>query len=785
MADDHANFVARAVYADPELQRHFPTHPRLNSGVQAVPFGRDGVLLLGGESDVVMHGAGLRHLLNDLLPLLNGEREAERIAEDLGRPVADVETLLGNLFFNGLLEDGPAFGLSSQSPTLEFLGQFCDATRLNRNRYLAFDRLCRATFALLGPDDVVHGVAGDLRETGAEALVCQKADDMPAGGAFCIGFHTKEGEDAVGSFFDLAYRRGNDALYVGFGHDEWQLGPLQIAGHSLQYGDWKEQAATLGQARRASRVAVALATQHAVCVAAGVTSASLLDRFTRFGGGRTTTRTLERITSATKEGRDIFAYLSAVAQPPSRFLPPKSYQLHYQEANVRLSAEPLPRLTGCVSVPLPRDGDPIPTDRKSFGVRLLGRILRTAFGYRGGPRSQERVAPTGGNLSSPVAFLVVREVEGVAPGIYRYNGRTHALEKMAGALDIPTRILERMGTAQVYVITFGDLVRVRSKYGAYALSVVGYDSGVAMQYVRSVCSVVGLPQRELPFVDGGLLSACLGLPQLDASLVFVEALALGRTMSSAEGPQLERLVRQVSTTRGPVTLKNEAAKVWNVEGPRQDSGFYRDLKGLSNAIMGRRSVRTFGTDPVPLRRLLTVCDVALAHFDARLAALDSALAARLYVVVGEVVEETAPGIYRVERTASGRVELRAECQLEGQSDVTRLVNQHNVGQAPVLLVPVVAIVDVIERLGPRGFMLVLAIAGAVIAQAWLDAIATGLVGLAYGGLVESELRVRTPSLDRSGLALLTLALGCPDSRPGGRKRSSGLLPQSGRRPRVE
>lgn len=74
---------------------------------------------------------------------------------------------------------------------------------------------------------------------------------------------------------------------------------------------------------------------------------------------------------------------------------------------------------------------------RPLSVSDLAVVLRYVFGYHGYARlfgeitTLKRTSPSAGGFHSVEAYLLLLRVEGVAPGLYRYDGRDHALEELA------------------------------------------------------------------------------------------------------------------------------------------------------------------------------------------------------------------------------------------------------------------------------------------------------------------------------------------------------------------
>ena len=71
----------------------------------------------------------------------------------------------------------------------------------------------------------------------------------------------------------------------------------------------------------------------------------------------------------------------------------------------------------------------------------LATLLRWVWGAHGTLRlagadlGLRRTSPSGGSLHPIEVYPLVRRVEGIAPGLYHYLGREHALERIA-ALEV-------------------------------------------------------------------------------------------------------------------------------------------------------------------------------------------------------------------------------------------------------------------------------------------------------------------------------------------------------------
>jgi putative peptide maturation dehydrogenase len=79
---------------------------------------------------------------------------------------------------------------------------------------------------------------------------------------------------------------------------------------------------------------------------------------------------------------------------------------------------------------------------RALSATDFGRVLASTFGIRGrhGAGSAQEVLkknhPSGGALHPLEGYVVVRRVEGVAPGLYHYHAGTHTLETLPAVADL-------------------------------------------------------------------------------------------------------------------------------------------------------------------------------------------------------------------------------------------------------------------------------------------------------------------------------------------------------------
>jgi len=209
-------------------------------------------------------------------------------------------------------------------------------------------------------------------------------------------------------------------------------------------------------------------------------------------------------------------YEAAVALPPRRFADLKAHQMHYKPANVALQRGHRTWPTA------PRTGLPEPKWERLAGpeatavdLDTLSVLLMAAAGWREDRTDRVlRWTASGGNIGSPIGYLVAREVDGLAPGVYGYLAPTHELALLRELADLAESgpVVERVcGSAPAALVLTADLARVAHKYGAFGLRVVLLDGGCALATVLAAAQASGLSARPEPEWDDTGLAALLDL----------------------------------------------------------------------------------------------------------------------------------------------------------------------------------------------------------------------------------------------------------------------------------
>ncbi|WP_331452449.1 hypothetical protein [Streptomyces sp. SS162] len=198
---------------------------------------------------------------------------------------------------------------------------------------------------------------------------------------------------------------------------------------------------------------------------------------------------------------------ASVALPPKEYADLKAHQMHYKPSNLALQrvSRTWP-IAPEVELPEPAH-DRLNQQRSAARPELdtLALLLSVTAGIRAdGGDKVTRWTASGGSIGSVTAYAVVRDVPGVAPGVYGYVAGEHRLARLSSrAAAVP-------GTHPVSLVLTGDFTKVARKYSAFALRIVLLDSGCAQATAREAASVLGIGFGLRPRWDDDVIAGALG-----------------------------------------------------------------------------------------------------------------------------------------------------------------------------------------------------------------------------------------------------------------------------------
>jgi SagB-type dehydrogenase family enzyme len=134
--------------------------------------------------------------------------------------------------------------------------------------------------------------------------------------------------------------------------------------------------------------------------------------------------------------------------------------------------------------------------------------------------------PSGGARHALEIYPAVRECEGLAPGLYRYDGLGHRLHRVR-PFDAPVASLVRQGSPDsssqaqppVLLVIAARFQREQSAYHAFGYALILKDTGVLMQTMYLVATAMGLAPCAVGHGNAGLFAECAGTrPEIETSV---------------------------------------------------------------------------------------------------------------------------------------------------------------------------------------------------------------------------------------------------------------------------
>jgi SagB-type dehydrogenase family enzyme len=166
---------------------------------------------------------------------------------------------------------------------------------------------------------------------------------------------------------------------------------------------------------------------------------------------------------------------------------------------------------------------PLELGRLSTLLRLAVGVSRTVAAY-GDPEHPLSLAPSAGGLRSLTTYAVVREVEGLRPGVYAYDPVEHAL--FHGDESDPTEALaatyvqpEFATRAPVSLALAAHLDVALAKYPPRHFRTLHLDAGIAVQNLYLVSTALDLACCAVSGFHDERLAALLRLPASSIPMV--------------------------------------------------------------------------------------------------------------------------------------------------------------------------------------------------------------------------------------------------------------------------
>jgi SagB-type dehydrogenase family enzyme len=151
---------------------------------------------------------------------------------------------------------------------------------------------------------------------------------------------------------------------------------------------------------------------------------------------------------------------------------------------------------------------------------MIGQLL---WATQGTTRGGHRTAPSAGALYPLEAYLVASRVEGLAPGVYRYEPAAHRLVRLAagdrsGDLARAAFGQDWLGEAAAIVVLAAVEQRTTAKYGRRGVRYVRMEAGHAAQNVLLQAAALGIGATPVGAFDDARVHKVLGLDAAEQPL---------------------------------------------------------------------------------------------------------------------------------------------------------------------------------------------------------------------------------------------------------------------------
>ncbi|MEU5835210.1 TOMM precursor leader peptide-binding protein [Streptomyces diacarni] len=543
-----AEQTGAAALRDPQLS--VPALPRMRRGVACYQAG-GGLVVEGLPAPQVFRGKAATALLPRLLPLLDGARDRTALAEELGISPHAVFKALSLLWMCGVIEDtppqdGPAAtaGEDLADELADYLSRMGDSTGANPSWEAGALRLASARVALYGTGPTATALADELAPSVALTRVSGPDAVPPEGTTLAVAADAPPAELAAAAA--VCREREIPLVRIAAAHGTAHLGPFvhprytpcldcllaEEADHET--GDETDHE-TDGEAdHETDGEAAALTAALAAHDLFGFLSRAVpspypnqwrtvalddLGQRRHSGATRPGCPTCSALPPAPEgPGTAPLAarYEAFIGFPPHEYMDLKGHQQHYKPSNLALQRQektwpvcpevalPAPDTTRLAGLPCEQRG----ADEATTDLETLSLVLATVAGIHE-PEGDflRRWTPSGGNIGSVLAHLAVRDVPGLAPGIYGYVPGGHRLALLAPGAEATAGL---PGRAPVTLALTGNLGKVAKKYHSFALRVTLLDAGCAQATLRRVCHTLGLPRTPVRRWDERTVTTALG-----------------------------------------------------------------------------------------------------------------------------------------------------------------------------------------------------------------------------------------------------------------------------------
>lgn len=740
---------------DPELAATLPPFPKLLNGVRCLPYGRAGVLLIGGKDAHVIKGQNARLMLASLLPLLDGLRPLDTVMDCIPaqlRPRS--REMVALLSHRGLLENGPGEPVS-HSHIGDFISKYINVSRHYKHYSHALADIGKMHLLVVASPLACAELAPMFGELNLRRLTLHSCADLPDAKDIDVVLGIEDDQTAdLSAIAGLARQRDIPFFFGAIGDQSVQIGPLITSRLSGSYSCMKadqarhDEAGSDGGAQADFSFWLACIYHQFVISLTKTTVNPPLNVYRRFRLdhiGYTSDvvyfAQAPGIAGSPLAGYPPFSAAGAatawelhsrIRMPPKHLSGPSLYFKHYTLSNRTAITAERPRFHTSQVITLPEPNETAPPG--PLNLEKISYMLASSYGMQWRDGGKRLLAPSGGSLGSPDAYLVVRDIDGLAPGLYRYRNAEHALE----ALPAPniTLLLDAIGQAgaephQAYLVGIGAYGRVAAKYGEMAFKVINLDAGVIQWYSHWAAQQCGVAVGTVQDANAQAVMDILGLPM--ANYFYTHMLALGEP------------VARKAPAHGTLQLFSMPLKPPPVLPPPRPIRFAGlDSEGARQLLRGRRATRRFLAQAAEYDTLVPMLrsgaqQLFLYEGEPDVPHDSGADYFTLWVVCPFGMQRggatSASGLYRYDRIAD---ELSLVSPFASEKAL-RFSNQDSLASASAMIIVTMDMARGLRSHGGAAYRRCFQATGRAVADLWLHAEAHGYQGTISGGVLDDGL----------------------------------------------
>lgn len=761
-----------------ELMDMLPRKPRLISELLLVPNGPKSLTFYGAQQPRTVHCEHGVAAFAKLLSYLDGTHPIENIVDQPGVELAGgVKGFVSLLLRYGLLEEGDCAPCvtTADEAAVHYFARFQGVSLHHRSRTEVMAHAHTVQLLIACPAELKQTLSAAFDGVGLHSVKFVSTPDEVWQTGHTHGLVVLDGgaeDEAVLACADAMHGTGRPYFVGDIGADRVQVGPYVLPGTTASHR------CLTAQMQRPQAACDALDREYQCAYIAHTFLQVLLKLSVELYFNKTVIHSttgqgefpavvkLARIPGSTFGGlaetrvlpldHPAFAawvHHAGVRQPPRQYLSPRVFQTHFTVANMNLHDAAVARGHSPKVVPLPAptplpDALPWlqPPNMPSHGAMPLAEltaILRMAAGEQTLEDGQRRrIAPTAGQLRSPSFYVVANQVQGLARGVYQYDGERDVLIPVATVgFERLRQALPALGAtvSQVALIATAHLARVRSKYDDFAYNLVHLDAGVACHYATLAAQALGWPVLQERAFNRDRLAQCLMLTTADEQQIICACLHVGQ--ASAAPDKLQNLASGTASSmaRCPSASLGVPSTPRRAEVPhvlwRHTLGQYSEGSRTEHTLLRRRASYACATSAVDAALLCSLIAFAHQSLWALQQQKGSALALRPWLLLPCSSNPLEAGMYECVGAAPEQW-IRRTVDLP-RSVLGECLNQTHFSEVGAVVVLMANLEQTFAEHGKAGYEMLLLESGGTVASLWLAATAAGLVGTPAGGLIDA------------------------------------------------